>query len=230
MQGFAQTDFSDPAVALVSAMVIAAGMTAYALRSNNRAREAVDPLNGFFSPDRFEAEIEATERRVSPFKPRGAVLRGQIDHLSQVRTLWGPETRANAVKQVAQVMRAGVRKTDMVVQTEGPEGDGSFVILAHGASEEEASGIAKRLLKTIGRTKVRGMGDGMRLSASFGVAARRLGESEDDWRKRADMALAAARASGEDQIMTASEWEEVMMLPAPDPIADCEAGDDVAAA
>jgi len=230
MQGFAQTDFSDPAVALASAVAIAAGFTIYALRSNNRAREAVDPLNGFFTPDRFEAEIEATERRISPFKPRGAVLHGQIDHLSQVRTLWGPDTRAHAVRQVAQVMRAGVRKSDMVVQTEGPEGDGSFVILAHGASEDEATGIAKRLLKTIGRTKVPGMGEGMRLTASFGVAARRLGESDEEWRNRADMALAAARASGEDQIMTASEWEEVMMLPAPDPIADCEAGEDAAAA
>lgn len=216
MQGFAQIHFTDPAFALMIAILVASAITAYALRSQTQARKAADPLSGFFSPDRFEAEIEATERRITPFKPRGAVLRGQIDHMSQVHALWGAETRAQAVHQVAQVMRAGVRKTDMVIESEGSEGDGSFVILAHGASEEDASGIAKRLLKTIARTKVVGMADGMRLTASFGIAARRIGESDEEWRARADMALAAARASGEDQIVTASEWEEIMMLPAPD--------------
>lgn len=210
-----QTGFIDPATALIAAMVIAAVLTALALRSVSLARKPVDPLAGFFAPARFAAEIEATERRTSPFKPRGAILHGQIDHLTQVRTLWGEETRADAVRQVAQVLRAGVRKSDMVVAATDADSDGSFMILAHGASEAEAGGVAKRLLKTLARTKVPGMGDGMRLTASFGVAARQLGESDVQWRARAEAALAAAQNSGENQIITASEWEKIILLPAP---------------
>lgn len=215
-QGFENADFSNPVFGLLAAIVLVLAMTMFALRSNARAREAGDPLDGFFAPDRFKAEIEATERRSKPLKPRSAMLRGHIEHLAQVRTLWGPKTRADALAQIAQVMRAGVRKTDMVIEAEGPEGDGSFVILAHNASEKDADGIARRLLKTLGSTRISGIGDQMRLTARFGVAARQPGESEEQWHDRARAALAAALTSGEEQIITASEWEEIALLPAPD--------------
>ncbi|MFU7527978.1 GGDEF domain-containing protein [Qipengyuania sp. ASV99] len=215
VQGIEQASFSDPATALILAIAITGALTLFALRSGSGLRKPVDPLSGFFAPARFAAEIEETERRTTPFKPRGAILHGQIDNLRQVRTLWGPEIRADAVRQVAQVMRAGVRKSDMVVGATDTDSEGSFTILADGASEAEASRIAKRLLKTLSRTKVLGIGDGIRLTASFGVAARRLGESETQWRARADAALTAAQNSGENQIITASEWEEIILLPAP---------------
>ena len=215
LQGFENVDIADPAFGLIAAICLAAVLTATAIRSNAKARKAPNPLSGLFTPDRFEAEIEATERRVSPFSPRGAVLQGKIDHIAQVRALWGPEVRQDVISQVAQVMRAGVRKGDCVTATEGPEGDASFVILAPGASEDEASGIAKRLLRDIGQAKVSGMGKGMRLTASFGVASRRLGENEREWHARARAALDAAQTYGEDQILTASDWEEVVLLPAP---------------
>ncbi len=217
MEALAGASVTDPAFGLVAAIVIAGVLTAWALRSSAKPRVAADPLSGLFTPERFEAEIEATERRIAPVKPRGAVLRGHIDHLSQVRALWGAETRAEAAAQVAKVIRAGVRKGDSVTQYEGPEGDGSFVILAPGASEEEASAIAKRLLKTIGETEIEAMGSDMRLSASFGVASRRIGETETAWHARAGEALNAATQSGEEQVVTASEWEEVVLLPAPMP-------------
>jgi diguanylate cyclase (GGDEF)-like protein len=215
MTGLANTDIADPIIGLVAAIIVAGVLTAWALRSASKQRSMADPLSGLFTPERFEAEIEATERRITPIKPRGAVLRGNIDHLSQVRALWGPETRADAAAKVAQIIRAGVRKGDAVSQYEGHEGDGSFVIIAPGATEEEGSAIAKRLLKTIGSTAIDGMGDDMRLSASFGVAARRIGESEAAWHARAGEALNAATEMGAEQVMAASDWEEVVMLPAP---------------
>lgn len=215
-KGFENADFSNPELGLLAAIMLVFALTLFALRSNARAREAGDPLDGFFTPDRFKAEIEATERRTPLIKSSSAMLRGHIHHLAQVRTLWGPKTRAEATAQIAQVMRAGVRKTDMVVETEGPEGEGSFVILAHGASEREADGIARRLLKTLSATQIGGMGDKMRLTASFGVAGRQEGETDEEWHERARAALAAARAAGEEQIVTAGEWEDVALLPPPE--------------
>ena len=118
---------------------------------------------------------------------------------------------------MAQVIRAGVRKGDDVTRCDKSPEDGGFVIQAPGATEVEASAIAKRLLKTIGSTEIDAMSGDMRLSASFGVAARRIGETEDAWRARAGEALNAAIDSGEEHVVTASEWEEVMLLPAPTP-------------
>lgn len=221
MEWFAEANITDPMFGLIAVIAAAATMTLFALLSNARTQKVADPLTGLFDPSTFEAEFAATQQRKLRIQRSGdqssSVLRGRIDHLAQVRTLWSPETRAEAVAHVAQVMRAGVRNSDAVTEIEGPEGGGSFAIQTPGANEAEAGTIAKRLLETLARTRVNGIGDAMRLSASFGVAERREGESDADMRMRADDALKAAQVSGEEQVITATEWEEVMLLPAPAP-------------
>ena len=215
MEGLSGTGLADPIFGLVMVAGIAATLTVLALKSSTRSRVATDPLSGLFQPERFEAEIEGMQRRRAPLAPHGAILRGEIDHLSQIRALWGPETHSNVTAKVAQVIRAGVRKGDDVTRCEVSQGEGSFVIHTPGATEAEASAIAKRLLKTIGGTEIGAMGGDLRLSASFGVAARRIGETEAAWHARAGDALNAAIEAGEEQVVTASEWEEVELLPAP---------------
>ncbi len=221
MERFAQADFIDPMFGLVAAVVVAVALTLFALRYSAAKRKAVDPLSGLFDPAKFEAEVKAIERRKPIYQKSvqqsAAILRGRIDHMEQVRALWGPEARAEAVAQVAQVVRAGVRKNDVVTDTECPEGDGSFVILTTGASEAEAGTIANRLLETLAQTRFDGIGDSIRLSASFGIAERRNGETEAEMRERADTALKAAQNSDDEQVIQASEWEEVRLLPAPAP-------------
>ena len=146
-----------------------------------------------------------------------AVLSGKVDHVDHVGHVWGQETRADAIEQVAQVMRAGVRKTDFFA----PSQDEGFTIVAEGASEIEASEIAKRLMEKLAKMPVPGVDEDLRLTASFGVAERREGEGDSELRARADAALDTARdtraGQGEDCIVAASEWEEVHFLPAPSP-------------
>lgn len=242
MQG-ATSSPVDPTMTWVvlACLMVATAMLLFSMRSSFRG--ASDPLSGLFAAPRFEAEAEAAEkgieqakehlakeqqraqtkfheRRVAPSHPRGSVLRGRIDHLSQVRSVWGEGARKEAISEVARVMRAGLRDTDIVVEAEGPAGDASFIILAKDASEEEASSIAKRLLRGIAMAKVEGMDKGFGLTASFGVAARRPNETATEWHARAGSALDAAQTSGEDYVMSASEWEEVVLLPPPSRNAD----------
>ena len=215
LQGLAGTIALDPVYAPI-AIIAAASLLIVALtRSAVRSHQSADPLAGLFEPEILEIEIEATERRKATKSARSAVLRGRIDHLDQVASLWGPEARADAIKQVAQVMRAGVRRGDTVSTGEGTENDGEFAIVAEGADEQEASAIAKRLLQDIGSARVAGMSKNMRLSASIGVAARRYSESERAWNARAREALNCAQSSGEDQVVTAGDWEEIMLLEGP---------------
>ncbi len=203
----------DPELWMIAAAIFAVLCAAYALQTRHRAKPA-DPLSGLFNPTTFDAEVQATERRQSNATPsnaqRTAILRARIDSKSKKRALWDSETRAEAVSQVAQVMRASVRDGDRVQAVQGPEGDDSFVIIAPGADEEEASGIAKRLLERIAETRMRG-------NASFGVAQQREGESDAETRARAGDAMEAAARTDSDQVVMASEWEEILLLPAPTP-------------
>lgn len=210
-------EFLDPAYGLLAAIVVVALLTVFALVSKKLGSEPTDPLAGLFSRSTFEAEAQAGERRMSPKRAREAVLYAQVDHLAQVRTLWGPEARAEAIEKIAQVMRASLRDDDAMVDYEGPDGDGSFVILAAGADEDQASVIAKRLLRNIAETPIPAMGNDMRMSARFGVAAPRAGESNIAAKARAEAALKAAQSASEEEVITASNWEEIKFLPAPRP-------------
>ena len=223
--------FTDPLLGGLAAVLVAASAVVLALwmRSTKARRKVSNPLAGFLQHGNIEAralvkdELRAPrpERRKPASKAHRttAMLRSRIDHLSQVRHIWGPETRAEAIEQVAQVMRGGVREGDIVRQVE----EDGFVILAPGASERDASNIAKRLRAVLARKYIAGMGTGLHLTASFGVAEVRGDESEEDARVRADEALEAAQGSGEEQVLAASDWEEVILLPAPDGESDDKA-------
>lgn len=224
MEGLVSGILADPAVALGIGTLAGAVLTTAAHLALKHSPSRNDPLAGLFERETFEDQVRNAAKRAPGTDHTGSVLRGRIDHLSQVGQVWGQQSRAEAIEQVAQVMRAGVRKGDAVSPVydsfDAPDPDGSFIIHTRGANEQEASGIAQRLLKTLARTPVPSMGDTMRVTASFGVAGRRSGESDAALRARADAALGVAQEAGEDQVVTASEWEEIKLLPPPSSPAD----------
>ena len=146
--------------------------------------------------------------------------------MSQVQQIWGPEARQSTLDQVAAIMQRSVRGGDRLTGERGDiineiEGE-DFTILVRAAKENEASQIARRLREELARTQIEGLSGDMRLTASFGVASRQIGEGLGAWRARAEAALSAAIGKGEDQIVEASVVEEMMLLPAPTPIASCD--------
>ncbi|MEM7779720.1 MAG: hypothetical protein AAF697_04910 [Pseudomonadota bacterium] len=197
-----------------------------------RLRKPANTLDGLVKSEEFDAlldEVSAREfdnRRAG--RRRNAVIHGRVDHLQHVGQIWGPETRSEAIDEVARIIRAGVRRTDAV----WPAGDGSyaetlvantgeaaqpggFIVQAHGADESDASAIAKRLIGRLAERPVHDSARDIRLSASFGVAEQREGEDAGSLYSRADAALSAAQDSGEQEVVAASEWEEIKALRSP---------------
>lgn len=205
---------SEPSFALLALIASASLVLVLGFRAAARRTEDADPLDGLFDRPTFESSAEQIVQHTPRKRPqssfRTAVLSGRIDHAAQLRQIWGQDTRAEAIEQVAQVMRAGVRGTDKVSRDED-----SITIIADGASEDEASAIARRLMRTLAQMPVPGLGEGVRFTASFGVAERLSGESDDDMHARAEAALHNAQSRGEERVIVASEWEEVKLLPAP---------------
>ena len=217
MQAVASAFSSSPTLTLAIGVFAGALLVLVIQTARDKRRKRANPLQGMFQSEAFNDNIDAIADRRTFAHRSGAVLRARVDHLPQVKQLWGHDTRDAALAQVAQVMRAGVRKGDAVsASSDDPAHDGTIEIQADGASEAEAGAIARRLLDTLSHMPVPGMGTHFRVSASFGVAGRLPGETDEAMRKRAEVALAAAQAAGEDHIVTASEWEEIKLLPAPE--------------
>lgn len=165
-----------------------------------------------------EHPVPAPANPHSPYRSE-AMLHARLDHMREVQQIWGADARRGAIEQVAAIMRRSVRRGDPASGLHGDivntiEGDG-FTILLRGAGEQDASAIARRLRRELARARIEGLSDNIRLTASFGVASRRMGESVALWRARAGAALRQARARGQDQIVEASVIEETKLLPPP---------------
>jgi diguanylate cyclase (GGDEF)-like protein len=137
-----------------------------------------------------------------------AVLRGWIDQMATLQNSPDAEARDAVLGHIAAVMKAGVRRDDSITQIAG---DG-FTIILPGADERAARSVAERLRRTLAHSKLPQSGASHPFTASFGIAAGRGGEA---LMARARAALDAARKSGCDHVVAASEIEEVMFLPAP---------------
>lgn len=202
----------DPAAALLATIALAAALTVYACgRHPLASRGAVGPgpLGDLFRQGR---DGRASRRSGSPgHDRRDSVMEARIDRLDMFGRVWGENARREATDQVAKVLRAGIRRTDEVRTIPG-EG---FVIVLENAREDEAVGIAQRLRRALAGTPIPGMGAGLHVTASFGIAEGRPGESIDEARTRAGGALDAATANGEDLVIAASEIEEILSLPPP---------------
>lgn len=211
----------DPGSGLVAAIALALILTTLALTRRPSAPDAaarpgaqLGGIESLLGTDRFEHELRRAERRAARPHHFEAVVRARIDHLQTIGRIWGDETRREAAARVADVMRSGLRANDAVHTIPG----NGFVIVVEGAREAEAERIVSRLRRTLARTCMPGMGDAMRVTASFAVAEARAGESRDAVRIRAEAALDAATIEREDCVIMASEIEEILFLPPPAPI------------
>ena len=234
MQAVTSSGGAQTILVTAAIMLLVAGCAAYALFPGLRAkllhtaakmgiydrrRRQANPLPGLIQSGAFDKLAENAAERAAMKSRLGSLIYGRIDHLNQVGQIWGESAREEAVKEVARIMRAGTRTTD-IIETDPPAGieassDGSFVIHVDGANEKEANAIAQRLIRALGTTPIPAMGEGMRLTASFGVAQRREGETNTSLYARAHAVLNTAQNGGEDTVLSASDWEEMQLLPAP---------------
>ena len=206
----------DPAIGLVAIIASSVLFTGLALvraplrpiASHEEGPARTDPLEGF-----FKRRNAATARGTNAIFCEGALLHARICGPQDAEGSQGAQNRKDMLETVAGIMRAGLRRTDSVHLVEG---DG-FVILAPGAGEREAAGIAHRLRRAMSGLRMQGQYGDMRVKTSFGVAERRSGESLETASRRADHALEIAVRAGDDCVIAASEIEEILLLPAPAP-------------
>lgn len=204
--------------ALLCAGCIAAGVWAGRLRTirrlNPQRPRQDDHLAGLHTPRVFAEAVDLAARRNAMRAGSQAVLHGRIDQLAAFSQVWNSQTREEVRSHVAAVMRTGLRRNDHVTLS----GEG-FTIVVPGADERAAMNIANRLRRKLARLALPQLGSGDRLTASFGVAAKRFGDGDGDagLSQRARRALDEAVTRGADLVVPASEIEEILLLPAPAP-------------
>jgi diguanylate cyclase (GGDEF)-like protein len=165
-------------------------------------RQAItDDLTGLVNRRRFiealQAEIERARRFGSPL----TVVLADLDDFKRVNDDFGHHTGDIALRSFADLVRSHVRDVDVPGRIGGEE----FAILLPETDTHGAASVAERMRQSLSSVRIPVSNDrAVRLTASFGVAEHRQGQSGDDLLRVADSALYRAKAEGKNRVETGS--------------------------
>ncbi|MFO7840390.1 MAG: GGDEF domain-containing protein [Desulfosalsimonadaceae bacterium] len=156
-----------------------------------------DPLTKLANRRHFETrirELVSVARRKS--QPLSLIMT-DIDHFKAVNDNYGHDAGDRVISGYSDLMMQGVRLEDLVARFGGEE----FILLLPASRIDQAWEVAERLRTELSAADL--IGNGVFVTASFGVSALKAGESIEDFIKRADKALYQAKQQGRNQTVKA---------------------------
>lgn len=199
--GYRETLYFSVLSVFVTVISVAMAMTLIAACIHDllhRAREIgeLDDLSGLASRRAFEDRILDMLDEAAPGNAPLSIIVADLDHFKKVNDIFGHQAGDAAIAAFGKLIADSIRDRDAAGRIGGEE----FCIAAWNCSAGDATSMAERLRLSLLSTEVAGMPDGHRLTASFGVAEWRPGESYGTLFSRADRALYAAKNGGRDRI------------------------------
>ncbi|MEL7189662.1 MAG: GGDEF domain-containing protein [Pseudomonadota bacterium] len=168
-----------------------------ALRETNER----DPLTGLHNRGSFEDSIaQDLNRAQSEGKPISLVV-ADIDHFKQVNDIWGHQAGDKVISEFGQLIARMVRGCD----TAGRVGGEEFCIAVWDCENDPARRLAERIRIAFSEIQHADLNEDIRITASFGVATARDGETYRQLFARADEALYRAKFKSRDRVESAGD-------------------------
>ncbi|WP_374350135.1 diguanylate cyclase [Chitinimonas sp.] len=142
--------------------------------------------------ERAAIELRRVERLAAPL----SILILDIDHFKRINDSHGHQAGDEAIRQLAECMKAELREVDVLSRFGGEE----FVALLPDTDLAQAARVAERLRRAISVLRVVSPAGPIPLSASLGVAGWQAGLSIETVLSQADTALYDAKHGGRNQV------------------------------
>jgi diguanylate cyclase (GGDEF)-like protein len=169
-------------------------------------RAHLDALTGLANRlalrERLEAEWSACRRRGTPL----SLLIADVDHFKRINDRFGHAAGDEALRRVAEALRAVARGSDLVARFGGEE----FVVLAPDCDLAGAVGLAERTREQVGALRLVFDAVAHPLTASVGAATAGDDLGPEVLFERADRALYEAKAAGRDAVWV---WDQALGRP-----------------
>lgn len=168
-----------------------------------RQREArqlaeLDPLTDLVNRRGFEAHLQQAIARLERTGQAASLMFIDLDRFKPVNDTWGHLAGDAVLWAVANVLRQGVRDSDVVARLGGDE----FAVILVGCSLRRARRIAGDLLHAIGGLEIPWEGQQLRVGASIGIASIQPGMRVDEAVASADAQCYRAKAAGRNNVQT----------------------------
>jgi len=175
------------------------GVTWYVIRYYQRRLELMattDKLTGLFNRQALDALLEQVHKDVQREPYPLSVLLLDIDYFKSVNDRYGHVAGDAVIVAVSNLIKTKLRKNDIVVRWGGEE----FLVLLRECSLLEAGHLGEQIRTALQDVETEWQGQGIKVTASLGVAQFEAGESIDDFFGRADGALYRAKDAGRNRL------------------------------
>jgi len=156
-----------------------------------------DELTGLANRRLLGARLDREIARARRYSTDLAVLTLDIDHFKQLNDRFGHPVGDAVLRDVAEVLTAGVRAVDTVARVGGEE----FVVLLPRTNGDAAARVADKLRSRIAAHDVAELEGKSRVTISLGVTVLDDAEGAAALLSRADQALYEAKNTGRDRVV-----------------------------
>jgi diguanylate cyclase (GGDEF)-like protein len=196
-------DLTD-SVSMVTSLLFAGGI-AYTCahlteRQHKLLQEAAvqDSLTKLGNRRAMDEELNSCIEDFSRIRTPATLIEFDLDFFKKINDDFGHDVGDKVLVDIASVMQKSVRRTDRIFRFGGEE----FIVLARNTTLEEAATITEKLRQQV-ENDVRA--ENRVVTASFGCAQLREGESKNDWFVRADKAVYQAKEQGRNCVVLADK-------------------------
>lgn len=164
----------------------------------------MDTLTGLYNRNYFETLL--TELTLDRGQTQNlSLIFFDLDYFKRVNDTWGHDTGDVVLKETARISKTCLRASDALVRWGGEE----FAVLMRDTDASGAMFVAEKIRKQLSIHVHEPAGI---VTASFGVSQRLPHESQEEWFKRTDNALYAAKNAGRNLVILAETRKGVSFL------------------
>ncbi len=207
---------SGHAVLVVTAAIFTLALTGAILAATisdqiRAVKQAVrmDELSGLLRRSAFEEQAQALISRARGEGRAISMVIADLDHFKQINDRRGHPAGDAVIRAFGEIIAGAIRPTDLSGRIGGEE----FAVLAWDCPEQPAANLAERLRGALTAQPIGAFGAELALTASFGVAQLRPGETYDELYARADAALYRAKDQGRDTVVVDSDHIPPVVVP-----------------
>ena len=157
------------------------------------SQATTDSLTGLHNRRYFEKACTEEVKKVDRYHINFSIVMFDIDFFKKVNDVYGHDVGDETLKQIANILTASIRETDICARWGGEE----FIVLVETDSVETAREFAERVRITIAETVFPTINH---LTISAGVAGYKPNSAVEVCIKEADKALYEAKASGRNRV------------------------------
>lgn len=152
-------------------------------------RVATDSLTGLWNRAHFDHLVDSELDRSQRYKQPVSLILFDIDHFKRANDHFGHQAGDAVLRELAIVANAAIRSSDAVFRWGGEE----FAVLATSTGHRGAGRLAEALRSQVAQHGFPAIGA---ITISLGVAEHTAAESAQEWFRRADAMLYAAKREG----------------------------------